>query len=105
MSILIGHSVAFPVWCTVTQHLLVLSGSLAKQLARATKESKEWEQQTWELSDAVLRASDFQADMAKTLEDTRARHAVEMAAAEECAAAREEVRTVLLAAPVETVTC
>ena len=57
-----------------------------------TAQRDDWEAQSWELSDAVLRASDAQADMARTLEETRARHAVELASAEERVKTREEVR-------------
>ena len=95
LCILVVSSMASPVVYSATQQLLLLSRSLQRQLARTTKESKEWEQQTWELSDAVLRNSDIQADMAKTLKDTRACHAAEMAAARERAVMREEVRTAL----------
>ena len=68
---------------------------LTSQLARTMAQRDDWENQSWELSDAVLRASDVQADMARTLEETRARHAAELAAAEERARACEEVRITL----------
>jgi len=107
---LIHHSMASLNIVTALQRLFVLSRSLARQLARATKESKEWEDQCYDLSDAILRNSDIEADieadMAKTLQETRARHVAELAAAEERAVMREEVRTTLPAvAAVMKVTC
>ena len=71
---------------------MLASCRLEKELARQTFLTEEKTAEAEVLSDAVLKASDVQSDLKKELMEKDARHAERVAAMEERAIAREEVR-------------